>query len=92
MLQFVVYPEPLSPPAMLDDLDAMHADFLPERIAVQAEQIRRLDLVAATGIKGHGDQRRFDPVQHPLPDLAFPGWVRRLREPAYRSARRSRAG
>lgn len=30
---------------------------------------------------------RFDPVVHPLPDLAFPAWVRRLREPAYDTAR-----
>ena len=33
----------------------------------------------------------FDPVQNPLPQLPFPAWVRRLREPAYRSARRSRS-
>lgn len=32
----------------------------------------------------------FDPVTHPLPGLAHPAWVRRLREPAYRGARRSR--
>jgi len=32
----------------------------------------------------------FDPVLHPLPDLAFPSWVRRLREPAYRTARATR--
>ncbi len=41
-----------------------------------------------------GDERdepvSFDPVHNPLPDLAFPSWVRRLREPAYRTARRSR--
>jgi hypothetical protein len=30
---------------------------------------------------------RFDPVVHPLPGLAFPAWVRRLREPAYDVAR-----
>ncbi|WP_196804044.1 hypothetical protein [Marmoricola sp. URHB0036] len=30
---------------------------------------------------------RFDPVLHPLPGLAFPAWVKRLREPAYRTAR-----
>jgi hypothetical protein len=32
----------------------------------------------------------FDPVLNPLPDLAFASWVRRLREPAYRTARASR--
>jgi hypothetical protein len=30
---------------------------------------------------------RFDPVLNPLPGLAFPAWVRRLREPAYDTAR-----
>jgi len=33
----------------------------------------------------------FDPVANPLPGLAHPAWVRRLREPAYRAARRSRS-
>jgi hypothetical protein len=32
----------------------------------------------------------FDPVRHQLPGLGVYGWVRRLREPAYRTARRSR--
>ena len=31
---------------------------------------------------------RFDPVLHTLPGLPFPGWVKRLREPSYRTARR----
>lgn len=33
----------------------------------------------------------FDPVRNPLPGLAAPDWVQRLREPAYAGARRSRA-
>lgn len=33
----------------------------------------------------------FDPVRHALPGLAGYDWVRRLREPAYRTARRSRS-
>jgi len=33
----------------------------------------------------------FDPVRHELPGLTYDGWVRRLREPAYRTARRSRS-
>ena len=32
----------------------------------------------------------FDPVANPLPALEHPAWVRRLREPAYAQARRSR--
>lgn len=32
----------------------------------------------------------FDPVLNPLPGLATYGWVRRLREPSYLTARRSR--
>lgn len=32
----------------------------------------------------------FDPVLNQLPGLEIPGWVRRLREPAYSMARRSR--
>jgi hypothetical protein len=31
---------------------------------------------------------RFDPVLHTLPGLPFPGWVKQLREPSYRTARR----
>lgn len=33
----------------------------------------------------------FDPVRHPLPGLDTYDWVRRLREPAYATARRSRS-
>lgn len=32
----------------------------------------------------------FDPVRNQVPGLEVPGWVRRLREPAYDAARRSR--
>ena len=32
----------------------------------------------------------FDPVANPFPALEHPAWVRRLREPAYAQARRSR--
>ena len=32
----------------------------------------------------------FEPVRHPLPGLETYDWVRRLREPAYATARRSR--
>jgi hypothetical protein len=35
-------------------------------------------------------QLSFDPLRHELPGLENYGWVRRLREPAYRTARRSR--
>ena len=38
-----------------------------------------------------GDQLiTFDPVANPFPALEHPAWVRRLREPAYAQARRSR--
>lgn len=33
----------------------------------------------------------FDPILHQIPGLAPPDWVRRLREPSYRAARRSRS-
>jgi hypothetical protein len=33
----------------------------------------------------------FDPVAHPLPGLENYRWVQRLRQPAYRRARRSRS-
>jgi hypothetical protein len=43
------------------------------------------------GPRQAGDaQVSFDPVLHPLPGLATYGWVARLREPSYRSARRNR--
>ena len=34
---------------------------------------------------------RFDPVRHTLPGLPFPRWVNGLREPAYRTARRTQS-
>ena len=34
----------------------------------------------------------FDPVLRPLPGLALDEWVRRLRAPAYATARRHRRG
>lgn len=33
----------------------------------------------------------FDPVRNTIPGLEVAGWVRRLREPSYRTARRSRS-
>jgi len=48
------------------------------------------DLVLSSG--GDGDLMiSFDPVLHELPGLHVYDWVRRLREPAYRSARRHRS-
>jgi hypothetical protein len=42
--------------------------------------------------RGGGDPLlSFDPVANPFPALEHPAWVRRLREPAYAQARRSRA-
>lgn len=43
--------------------------------------------LAETDGPDHDEPIRFDPVLHPLPGLSFPAWVRRLREPAYRTAR-----
>ena len=37
-----------------------------------------------------GPDLDFDPVLHPLPGLSLPRWLRRLREPAYAAARRTR--
>lgn len=34
----------------------------------------------------------FDPIRHPLPGLDNYAWVRRLRSPAYRTARQDRGG
>jgi hypothetical protein len=43
-------------------------------------------------LAGRSDARiDFDPVLHPVPGLRQYSWVRRLREPAYRTARRSRS-
>lgn len=39
------------------------------------------------GTSGPDPTISFDPVRNPLPGLGFYGWVRRLREPAYRAAR-----
>jgi hypothetical protein len=45
----------------------------------------------ALGEPGDGDPLlSFDPVANPFPGLEHPEWVRRLREPAYAQARRSR--
>lgn len=45
-------------------------------------------LYLAESAEAHVD---FDPVLHPVPGLRQYAWVTRLREPAYRTARRSRA-
>ena len=37
----------------------------------------------------HDEPVSFDPVAHPLPGLENYGWVRRLRQPSYLTARRS---
>jgi hypothetical protein len=39
---------------------------------------------------GDDEHVDFDPVLHQVPGLETYGWVRRLREPSYRTARRSR--
>jgi hypothetical protein len=44
-------------------------------------------VLSETGDERGDEPIRFDPVLNPLPDLAFPTWVRRLREPAYDTAR-----
>lgn len=38
----------------------------------------------------HDASLSFDPIRNPVPGLETYGWVRRLREPAYATARRSR--
>ena len=46
---------------------------------------------ALTTVDGAGDADvSFDPVRNAVPGLDVPDWVRRLREPSYRTARRSR--
>ena len=44
----------------------MRPDLLAQGVAVETQQVRRLDLVAAAGIEGHGDQRRFHTVEDTL--------------------------
>jgi hypothetical protein len=50
----------------------------------------RLELGASHAPDGFDPVLSFDPVTHPFPALEHPAWVRRLREPAYVQARRSR--
>src|SRR5579871_492468 len=47
------------------------ADFLTQGVAVEAENLGRLDLIAASPGQRGGDQRRFEIVQHTMiePDL-----------------------
>src|SRR4051794_12346663 len=48
------------------DLDVEVADFLAQGVAVEAEQIRRPDLVAAGGGQRGGQQRHLDFAQDPM--------------------------
>src|SRR6476646_9692201 len=42
------------------DLNVEIPDLLPQRVAVEAEQVGRADLVAARGRQRRGEQRHFD--------------------------------
>src|SRR5690606_36831403 len=55
-----------------DDGDRVGADLLAERIAVQSQEFGGTNLVAATGIERHSDERRLDLVEDPLVQPA--GW------------------
>src|SRR5262249_25943970 len=46
--------------AAAEDLDIEIADFLAQRVAIDAEQIRRPDLVTARGRKRHRQKRMLD--------------------------------
>ena len=59
------------------------------RWARPAGRWTRFGRLELDGPPGPDEQVSFDPVAHPLPGLTTYGWVRRLREPAYRTARRS---
>jgi hypothetical protein len=50
---------------------------------------RRFATLTLSQARDEGDVS-FDPVRNTVPGLEVPDWVRRLREPAYRTARRSR--
>src|SRR5919204_4401387 len=49
--------------AAAEDLDLEIADFLTQRIAIDPEQVRRADLVAACGRQRHREQRVLDLAQ-----------------------------
>ncbi len=49
-----------------------------------------LGLLELAATSGPDPTLSFDPVRHPIPGLETYEWVRRLREPAYATARRSR--
>src|SRR3954462_6425634 len=49
-----------------DDLEVEVTDLLAQGIAIDAEELRRPDLVAAGGGQGGADQRRLDLPQDPV--------------------------
>src|SRR5499427_5289214 len=69
--------------AAAEDLDIEIADFLAQRVAIDPEQIRRADLVAASGRKRHRQERMLDLPQHPVIEAG-----RRQTGPPPRAARR----
>src|SRR5689334_11649978 len=52
--------------AAAENLDVQVADFLAQGIAVDAQQVRGADLVAAGGGQGRGQQWMFDLTQDPV--------------------------
>ena len=52
--------------AAAEDLNVEIADFLTQRVAIDPEQICGADLVAASGRKGHRQERMLDLPEHPV--------------------------
>src|SRR6201993_5411038 len=52
--------------AAAEDLNVEVADFLPQRVAIDPEQICGADLVTASGRKRHRQERMFDLPEHPV--------------------------
>ena len=96
-------PNSVPNPSFEDGLRALHEQYVEAVNHAVAEE--RYDLLWARlrgrwhrwgrlvlGERQDGDPLvSLDPVANPFPALEHPAWVRRLREPAYARARRSRA-
>src|SRR5438876_7846692 len=52
--------------AAAEDLNVEIADFLTQRVAIDPEQICGADLVAASGRKGHRQERMLDLPEYPV--------------------------
>lgn len=86
MTTLLPYRSPTGPVVLAAVPRTDHLDMLWARPRGRWQRFGTLEIVDVDG----DPTMSFDPVLHPVPGLEVYDWVHRLREPAYRAARRSR--